>query len=46
MTNHEEPEAEEPNDQDLPNGWTEVLDPNSGQVYYYNTISSETTWTP
>jgi len=28
----------------LPDGWDEVIDPGSGQAYYYNETSGETTW--
>lgn len=29
----------------LPDGWTEMSDPNSGAKYYYNSKTGETTWT-
>lgn len=29
---------------DLPPGWEEVVHPDSGDVYYYNTIDQSTTW--
>ena len=28
----------------LPQGWTIELDPSSGQEYYYNTVTGESTW--
>jgi hypothetical protein len=28
----------------LPDGWTETMDPSSGQSYYYNAITQETSW--
>jgi hypothetical protein len=28
----------------LPDGWLEVVDPSSGQTYFYNTITEETSW--
>ncbi|CAJ1954685.1 unnamed protein product [Cylindrotheca closterium] len=31
-------------DGDLPDGWEEVVDPNSGDVYYFNSGSNETSW--
>jgi len=29
---------------DLPSDWVEALDPTSGQVYYYNSVTHETSW--
>jgi len=31
-------------DGELPEGWVEVVDESSGQVYYYNTMTQETSW--
>lgn len=31
-------------DATLPDGWSEIADPNSGQVYYYNSFTLETSW--
>jgi hypothetical protein len=28
----------------LPSDWVETVDPSSGQVYYYNTATEETSW--
>ena len=28
----------------LPQGWTIEIDPSSGQEYYYNTVTGESTW--
>jgi hypothetical protein len=28
----------------LPNGWTESVDPSSGQTFFYNSITQETSW--
>ena len=28
----------------LPSGWTEIIDPQSGQKYFYNEIMNETSW--
>ena len=28
----------------LPNGWTEHTDPNSGQTFYHNASTGETSW--
>jgi hypothetical protein len=28
----------------MPEGWSEAIDPNSQEVYFYNSISGETTW--
>ena len=28
----------------LPDGWQELTDPSSGQVYYYNAMNGETSW--
>lgn len=47
---HIEKSAEEEKDSNanlpeaLPEGWDEVTDPTSGNVYYFNEISGETTW--
>lgn len=30
--------------EDLPNAWVATLDESSGQTYYYNTITQETSW--
>jgi hypothetical protein len=35
---------EETSSTDLPNGWTEVMDPSSEQMFYYNPITQETSW--
>jgi hypothetical protein len=45
----EESEAKEDNhenneDEDLPEGWFSIVDPDSGDVYYSNEITGETTW--
>ena len=29
---------------DLPNDWVEALDPTSGQMYFYNSVTQETSW--
>jgi hypothetical protein len=31
-------------DEDLPEGWFSIVDPDSGDVYYSNEITGETTW--
>lgn len=28
----------------LPDSWSEEVDPASGQTYYYNSVSGETSW--
>eukprot|EP00934_Nitzschia_sp_Nitz4_P008522 Nitzschia sp. Nitz4//scaffold34_size148208//91553//101858//NITZ4_002988-RA/size148208-snap-gene-0.209-mRNA-1//1//CDS//3329548819//8512//frame0 len=33
-------------DDTLPLGWMEVVDPSSGQSYYYNEMTQETSWEP
>eukprot|EP00980_Cylindrotheca_fusiformis_P026306 scaffold15772_cov162-Cylindrotheca_fusiformis.AAC.8 len=33
-----------PGSDSLPAGWTKVTDPDSGNVYYYNTLTEETSW--
>ena len=38
----DEPASEE--DEELPEGWFSIVDPNSGDVYYSNEITGETTW--
>ena len=40
----EQPEATVSPSTDLPMGWTEVIDPSSGQTYYYNSTTEETSW--
>eukprot|EP00977_Amphora_coffeiformis_P009845 scaffold2257_cov169-Amphora_coffeaeformis.AAC.23 len=44
--NLESPSLEEPSDmfQSLPQGWTEAVDPDSGNVFFYNEITGETSW--
>lgn len=29
---------------ELPNGWVATVDPDSGETYYANTITGETSW--
>ena len=44
----EDPEVEDEPEQtssSLPEGWTEVSDPSSGQTYFYNSITEESSWT-
>jgi hypothetical protein len=36
--------TEETQQPSLPEGWTEAEDPTSGQIYYYNSITQETSW--
>ena len=31
-------------DEDLPAGWFSIVDPDSGDVYYSNEVTGETTW--
>ena len=38
------PQAAEPAPGMLPEGWTETVDSSSGQSYYYNAITQETSW--
>ena len=38
-----EEDADEVSDK-LHNGWVEAKDPTGGQIYYYNTITEETSW--
>eukprot|EP00526_Cylindrotheca_closterium_P004161 CAMPEP_0113637722 /NCGR_PEP_ID=MMETSP0017_2-20120614/19755_1 /TAXON_ID=2856 /ORGANISM="Cylindrotheca closterium" /LENGTH=4255 /DNA_ID=CAMNT_0000548783 /DNA_START=113 /DNA_END=12880 /DNA_ORIENTATION=+ /assembly_acc=CAM_ASM_000147 len=33
-----------PEGDDLPSGWIEAVDESSGQTYYYNTVTQETSW--
>lgn len=33
-------------DGELPDGWQELVDPNTSKVYYYNELSNTTSWTP
>jgi hypothetical protein len=43
----EEPEGQDDDDrnnEDLPEGWFSIVDPDSGDVYYSNEITGETTW--
>ena len=37
--------ATKPNDNPLPSGWKAVLDEKSGDTYYFNKDTNETTWT-
>jgi hypothetical protein len=43
-TEKELKQAEEKTISGLPEGWTEVKDPSSGKVYYYNPQTEETRW--
>jgi WW domain/Ankyrin repeats (3 copies) len=31
-------------DNDLPDGWVETQDPSSGRIYYFNSLTQETSW--
>lgn len=40
----EDTQEEEEQLEDLPKGWFSIVDPDSGDVYYSNEITGETTW--
>ena len=43
-TNSNSNQGGESQDDQLPNGWFSVTDPASGDVYYCNEVTGETTW--
>ena len=46
LQSHQDSDAEVPTNPDLPENWVSVNDPASGKIYYYNSVTNETSWEP